>query len=270
MIYKILLDVGGVKTFKFETEPGSCYSKRKKKRGKPLHRRTSYRVDWFENLQRYGDSRTTYRLCPSRRVILYPCILAVNRKIYNEASPLLYENRIFDFGTSLEALQPFFNDLTFESRQMIQEVSLLKQYDVPEQDRRDYTVGFNATLWNEVCSYVALNLHLHKLALSVSCTCDELVPQASHPQEGLTATEWERMVVSPYSVEWIKNLLKIRGLRELEVRSTEDFEYGYRGPTPQRDIFLKNSIEIGLGKYLRAVMLTPGICSPFMNHSLQD
>jgi hypothetical protein len=46
---------------------------------------------------------------------MYPAILSVNRKIYEEIAPILYVNRTFDFGRDVEAIVPFFSDDTSDS-----------------------------------------------------------------------------------------------------------------------------------------------------------
>ncbi|KAI9644589.1 hypothetical protein NHQ30_006610 [Ciborinia camelliae] len=102
MIYKLLFDDKNNKVFEIRNQNPNAYANRA---NRPL--RSSYGVDRSLMLQ---SVCTTYHLCTA--VDIHTSIMSVNRQIYGESAHLLYENRIFSFYKDIEAVDPFFSDLT--------------------------------------------------------------------------------------------------------------------------------------------------------------
>jgi hypothetical protein len=122
MIYDLLLDDNGQKAFTFRSKTPAFHQ--------PLIqlRRTTYRL--FSGAESHTTPLRTYYLM--NEVVLHANILQVNRKIYEEASPLLYSTHPFDFEGHLEAILPFLSDLRPSTRSLVREISLTKRGLFPD------------------------------------------------------------------------------------------------------------------------------------------
>jgi len=137
MIYNLLVEDNGHKTFPIRSGPAAIH--------KPhiQRRRTTYRV------LRRGlllESQSTYYL--RSKVMLHASILYVNRKIYEEASQILYGTHCFDFGDHIEAIVPFLSDLRAPTRSLVREITLTKRGSV-------YLRDFDHCEWRNACDFIS-------------------------------------------------------------------------------------------------------------------
>lgn len=86
----------------------------------------------------------------SRDVIIYAALMRVSRLVHTETSRLVYGQHAFDFGSDVEAVEPFLADLTAPSRGMIRAISLYKRGPAP-------CYGFDSdySVWRSMCRYLS-------------------------------------------------------------------------------------------------------------------
>jgi hypothetical protein len=237
MIYDLLFDDNQHKTFEIRNEDPEAY------KGGRLHGRTSYRV-LGRGLVRQSQP-TTYRLITNADI--HTSIMRVNRKIHEEATHLLYGNRSFSFGRDVEAIVPFFSDLTRRTRPLIQEISLVKQGSI-------YSRDYDRCEWSNVCEFLKDNMQLESL---------KLVVEGGRPRLGwdglsqYTVADFRTLSNVRYeALEWVWELLAIKGIQKLDVSSEI-----HHCPPPSHSRAMaffaafSASIEKGFTEYLRAEML---------------
>lgn len=200
MIYELLFNDHNQKTFQIRNEHSDTYKVR------PSHSRTGYRVLGRDLVRQ--STPTTYRLIND--VEIHTSIMAVNRKIYEETAHLLYYNRCFDFGRDIEAIVPFFSDLSNHTKTFIQEISLVKQGSV-------YSRDYDRCEWSAVCDFLREHMQVESL---------KLVVEGGRPSlgwEGLpeySVQDFRTLASVAYEpLEWVWQLLSVKGIRNLEVLS---------------------------------------------------
>ena len=137
MIYDLLFEDNGCKTFEIRNQDPDVY------KGRSAHVRTGYRI-LGRGLVRQSQP-TTYRLATNADI--HTSIMRVNRKTHEESTHRLYGNRSFGFGLDVEAIVPFFSDLSLQTRSLIQEISLTKQGSV-------YSRDYDRCEWSNVCEFL--------------------------------------------------------------------------------------------------------------------
>ncbi|KZL81300.1 hypothetical protein CI238_00330 [Colletotrichum incanum] len=201
MIYEHLLDDGG--------------ERRLAVRNKAMHQlpmgipktycRSSYRI--IERSFHRQCFETTYHL--ASKTTMHPAIMAVNHQIHRETSHMLYGLHGFDFGGDVEAVIPFFRDLTPTSRAMIREITIRK--DGPlyycESDRLD---------WANMCKYLR---GLDKMIPKVRVIVEGGKPTAAWegPQKLCVSDLRLLALIKHDSMEWIAELQKVGGIEHLEI-----------------------------------------------------
>lgn len=235
LVYEFLLDDGGERRLAIRHKAMHQLS------GNALstYRRSPYRV--IAKSFHRQCFETTYHLATKTK--MYPEIMAVNRQIHRETSHMLYGLHGFDFNGDIEAVVPFLRDLSPSSRALIQEITIRK--DGPmyycESDRLD---------WSNMCKYLR--------------GLDRTIPNVRVIVEGGKPSEaWEgakRLEVSDFrllnlikheSMEWISELQKIEGLRQLEI--VPQMRYLRQPSTTATLLFaaFSASIDTALVDYLR-------------------
>ena len=183
---------------KIRTEDPLNYEQRRAQ-----HVRTRYMVrsDRF----RARCMNTTYHLIGSPSI--HATILSANSRIHSEAAETLYSTCTFDFDTHVEAIVPFFSDLTPFARSCVRSIRLVKR-------ALPYEKEFDRAEWSSALVYIAENMSIESLHLGV-------VAGKPGPQG------WD--VVPPYNqidfqflkemdgMEWVQDLLEIKTLERLEV-----------------------------------------------------
>ncbi|KAI0889441.1 uncharacterized protein GGS22DRAFT_153895 [Annulohypoxylon maeteangense] len=239
MIYDYLFNDGGNKQLRIQN---ATPSKLQKSDGRI---RSKYYV-----LERSFHRRcytTTYQL-GTEGVSFCASFMRVNKKIYEETAYLVYGGHTFDFGSHIEAVEPFLSDLTPPSRQLIREISLYKRGPEPPYD-------YDRSEWRNVCRFLQDHASIKKLRLMV--------------QGGRPNTTWEGpkeftvddlkllFDIKHESLDWVGELIRVKGIEELEV--LPDVQYCPPPSSTNMIIFaaLSASIEKGLTEFLRTQLRLP-------------
>lgn len=192
---------------------------------------------------------TTYHCVNVPEIGLNIGILGANKQIHAEAAELLYSSYTFDFDTHVEAIEPFLQDLTPFSRSCIKRMRIVKRALAYEKE-------FDRCEWSTAIRCLSgpdFDLGLQKLDLGVVAGRPgingwDLVPayNASHFE---LLKEMEGM-------EWMRDLLEIRGLQELDVSAIIE-----HCPPATNSVAISNfirfsaSIEVGLAEFLKGALL---------------
>ena len=237
MIYNLLFDDRGHKTFEIRNEDSLEY------RARASHKRTGYRI-MARDLVR-ASKPTTYTLIT--KTDMHTSIMAVNKKIHQETSHTLYGNRSFSFGRDIEAVVPFFSDMTKQSRALVREVALVKQGSV-------YCRDYDRCEWSAVCEYLKDHMRLESL---------NLVVEGGRPSMGwaaipeYTVGDFKTLSTVGYeALEWVWELLSIKGLRKLDVSA--EIHHCPPSHSSAMSFFaaFSASIEAGFADFLRSEMVT--------------
>ena len=236
IIYGLLFDDKSQKTFEIRNQSPDVY----KRRDKPF--RTSYRV-LGKDLMRQS-SPTTY--CLNSDAEIHTSIMGVNRKIHEESTHLFYTGHSFSFGRDVEAIVPFFSDLTVATRPLIREISLVKQGSV-------YSRDYDRCEWSSLCEFLRDNMQLQSLKLTV---------EGGRPSLGwdglklFTVGDFQTMKDIHYEpLEWVWELLTVKGIRNLEIGS----EIHHCPPSHSKAMAFfaafSSSIEKGFAEYLKGQLV---------------
>jgi hypothetical protein len=235
-IYDLLVVNPKSKILSIRTEENSVFEAKKN-----LDRRRSiYRIS--SGRFRACSMETTYSLdTPSE---IYPSILGVNKQIHREASYILYSSHIFDFGSNIECVIPFFEDITPTARASVRRVNIV-------QRALPYIKEFDKLEWGCVCRYISNNLELTELGLGVLGG----KPAAQWQPEDLYEKSAFQYITKFEGMEWVRQLATIKGLRSLDVKAHME-----HCPPPQSNAmtFFVNfsaSIERGFAEYLKELMV---------------
>lgn len=202
---------------------------------------------------------TTYRVLLSPHTAhlrhTVPSLLSLNHQIHAEAAKVLYANYTFSFHTSIEAAVPFFSDLTPAARNAVRCVALTKK-GLP------YTKEFDRLEWAALCAYLARNVRLSALRLSVI---------AGKPGENgwdgvapLSKDAFALMArmkggceggVGGADLEWVGQLGEVRGVREVSVRAVVEHCPPAVSEGMAFWIAFSKSVEGGFGEWVREVMV---------------
>jgi hypothetical protein len=233
MIYHLLLDDQGNKTIEIRNESPDRFKKR------TLISRTSYNVI-ERNLTRRSQP-TTY--VTTSDIDMHTSIMGVNRQIYEETAHILYSTHIFSFRRDIEAIVPFFGDLTPQTRPLVQEISLVKQGSV-------YSRDYDRCEWSEACRFLRESMQVRKLGLVVeggrpSMGWDGLPTYSAKDFKTLSKIRHEPL-------EWVWELLTINTIRSLAISS----EIHHCPPTHSNAMAFftsfSASIEKGFAEFLQA------------------
>lgn len=167
-------------------------------------RRSKYRVLGRDLIRQSRE--TTYRLVIDTD--MHPQVMAVNRKLHEEASHELYTKHAFSFDRDIEAIVPFFDDLGTRTRPLVCEISLVKQGFV-------YSRDFDRCEWTSMCEALKSRMQIKKINLTV---------EGGKPSVGWTGLPQYTMddyrtlaSVRFDALEWVWKFLSITGIQELNV-----------------------------------------------------
>lgn len=176
-------------------------------------------------------------------------ILGTNKQIHSEVAELLYSHYKFDFDTHVEAIVPFLQDLTPFSRSCIRSIRIVKRPLVFEKE-------FDRCEWANAMQYLSqpeCGMNLRSLDLGIVAGRPglrgwDLVP-------AYTASDF-RTLKSMEGMEWLRELLEIKGLQELNLSTiVEHCPPATNSMAMAGYIRFSASIEHGLSKFLRSEML---------------
>jgi hypothetical protein len=177
---------------------------------------------------------------------MHTSIMGVNRQIHEETSYLLYGRHTFSFGRDIEAIVPFFSDIMKDNRPLVHEISLVKQGSV-------YCRDYDRCEWSNVCEFLQKDMQIRCLVLVVeggrpSLGWDGLPKYSVSDFKTLSSVKYE-------ALEWVWELLSIRGVLKLDVKS----EIHHCPPSHSSAMAFfaafSASIESGFTEYLREELL---------------
>ncbi|KAK0248015.1 hypothetical protein B0A54_01372 [Friedmanniomyces endolithicus] len=214
----------------------------------PLPTRSKYsvRCDRF----RSACKSTTYHCVNLPRIEDHMAILRTNQQIHAECADLLYSSYTFDFDTHVEAIVPFFSDLTAFARGRVKSIRFVKRALAYEKE-------FDRCEWSTALRYLtsaAAGIRLRKLELGIV---------AGRPGE----RGWDR--VARYDadyfrqsrdgaegMEWMQYLLQMRGLQELDVKAVvEHCPPTTNSSAMARYVRFSASVEGGFAEFLKGELL---------------
>ncbi|GAB7339373.1 hypothetical protein MBLNU457_6013t1 [Dothideomycetes sp. NU457] len=221
---------------KIRTEDPQSYAQRQ-----PEHRRSQFmiRSDRF----RARCMHTTYHLVSN--IGLHPLILCANQRIHAEAAEILYSRYTFDFDTHIEAIVPFFSDLTPFARSCVRSIRLVKR-------ALPYEKEFDRAEWSNAINYIAENVPVQQLSLGII---------AGKP----SATGWTNVL--PYNemdfhflkdmdgMEWVQDLLNINGLERLDVKAVVEHCPPPMSTAMARYVKFSSSVDGSFTQFLKSEMV---------------
>lgn len=151
-IYHLLLTNHDHPTLSIRTENACLWELRESE----PRRRTKYR--YVADRFRARTAESTYHILQNPGI--YPAILCTNRQIHSEASDVLFSHHIFDFGTEIESIIPFFFDLTPIALISVKRINLLKR-------ALPYTKDYDRCEWANACAFISQKMSISQLDLMI-------------------------------------------------------------------------------------------------------
>ncbi|KAK5109041.1 hypothetical protein LTR62_007589 [Meristemomyces frigidus] len=218
----------------------------------PIRSRYSVRCDRF----RSACKSTTY-LClnASSRLQSSVAIMRSNKQIHFECADLLYSSSTFDFDTHVEAIVPFFSDLTPFARSSIRGVRVVKR-------ALAYDKEFDRCEWSTALRYLtspSTGLALRKLELGIVAGRPgdngwDGVPTYSADYFRDCTIDGEE------GMEWIRHLLQFKGLQELVVKAVvEHCPPATNSSAMAKYVRFSASVEEGFKEFLSSRLLDGGV-----------
>ena len=247
IIYKLLLSDQNDMTLRIRTEEPSMFERRKRE----MRRRSKFR--YIADRMRSRSAESTYCLDRSPGNI-HSSILGVNQQIHAEAAHVLYSEHTFDFGTDIESILPFLQDLTPTALSSIKRMNIVKR-SLP------YTKDFDRCEWRNACAFISQNLRLVQLDLYVEGGTPSLANRpALYWKQKSTYSKADFALIAKLDemdedMEWMKHVVAIKELQVLNVKALLQ-----HCPIPgsKAMAFFVNfsaSIEMGFAEYLRSLMV---------------
>lgn len=128
-------------------------------------------------------------------------LLRTNRRIYDEALPVLYQSHAFDFGIDVHNIAPFFDQISFAARQNVHCIHMeLLRYgiDRPLRSVPGRDINDNCLAWSGACAYIADHLRVKELSFNINFTIHQ---------------DFQRF-------RWVKDLAQMRGLQAVFHRNS--------------------------------------------------
>ena len=201
MIYALLLQDNGNQVIEIRNERPEQY----KRKSQIL--RSTYNI--VEHTLHRQSRLTTYTT--TSNIDMHTSIMQVNRKVYEESAHMLYGTHVFSFGRDIEAIVPFFSDLTVQTRPLVTDMALTKQGAVFSRD-------YDHCEWDEMCNFLRRNMAIKTLNLTI---------EGGKPIGGwegysvLSADDFGSYLKVRYEpLEWVWQLLTVKGIRRLEIQKT--------------------------------------------------
>lgn len=241
-IYGYLLNNGGPDTFTIKNKP------RRRSNADSTHlkkfRRSKYHV--LERSMMRRSYETTYHLASEHDI--HAAILAVNRKIREEASHYLYGKNSFHFGHELEAVVPFFADKTPSTRDLVKNITLHKRGPCSMTETDSYE-------WTGICRFLKMQPKLERLRLVVEGGQPRMGWEG--PQE-LSISDMRLLYATRHEcLEWARDLAEVEVIGDIEIVA-----YMNTIPQPKSNAMFiyaafSASIETSLVEFLRTDLNLP-------------
>lgn len=161
---------------------------------------------------------------------IHPELLRVCRQITDEAEPVLYGalDTEWDFGTSIEAVAPFFGDRSQEARNCVGRVKVAREI------RDNAASEYVDSAWERVCKYITtellglrtVDLTIWSSSGSTASFPASILPEGTEEKESEVETgrKWKEW-------EFTKRLLEKEGLRNAKVTW-----WGFQGSEWEGDV----------------------------------
>lgn len=198
LVYSHLLDNGGNRVIEISSEWPP-------KDDIPGRRRSRYYIE--QTPFNRAVTKTTYRQS-NGSLVMYPAITAVNRKIRDEATHYLYSKHSFAFHRSSEALSPFLNDLTLQSKMFLKEITVRKSIPGSPQDP-------TGAVWSSICKSLQTIGQLSKLRIIVEGKRPRY-PFAG-PQSFSVSDLRLLYATRQECLEWVRDLIQVQCMDEVEI-----------------------------------------------------
>jgi hypothetical protein len=188
--------------------------------------------------------QTTYTVTNNPGI--HASILSACKKTHAEGVEVLYGSYMFDFSTHIEAIPPFFSDLTPAAQHHFKRVGIVKR-------ALPYDRDFDCAEWRTATYYISVLPSLRVLDLGVIAGkpgadgWDEVQEWSRHDFECWTKRSWS-------GLEWVKDLARIK-VKELNVKAIVE-----HCPPPMSEMMSfwvgvsKSVDEGGFGEWVGALM----------------
>jgi hypothetical protein len=215
-------------------------------------RRTSYYALDRRSLGRCSY-KTTYGLDGGEgehATAMHPAIMAVNRKIYEETTYLLYASHNFHFGQHLDAVGPFIGDLTPSTKNLVHSLSLRCFLHSPS-----CCAASDWRFWSSMSQRLRNLPKLRKLKLTI---------QGGRPTgdwngpKDLSASDIRLLYATQHEcMDWARELAAVESLEDVEIEA--DVRPMPKPETTTTLIYaaLSASIEGSLIEFLRDELSVP-------------
>lgn len=181
---------------------------------------------------------------------IYANILGACRQIHAEAAPVLYGAYTWDFDTHVEAIVPFFMDLSPLARKSVRRVGLVKK-------AMPYEREFDRCEWDISTSFLAQSLpSLRRLELGVVAGkpgpqgWDELPQWRKEELKILVRRSWD-------GLEWVAQVARIK-IESVGVRAIVEHCLPPNSESMAFWVSLSKSLEGGFADWLREMMVVNG------------
>lgn len=206
MIYEYLLDTGGSQrlAIRNKQEPIGPQGG-----GRRRTQRSVYHV--IERALGKRSRETTYVL--EGDVQICTAILAVNQKMREEASHVLYAKHAFHFGDDIEAVAPFMADRTLATMALVQDITIHKRGPM-------MPIESDSQTWASTCRLLRTLPSLRTLRLVIEG--GRPPGQWDGPQE-LSVSDLRLLYSTRHEcLQWVRELAEVRAIGELEISANRD------------------------------------------------
>lgn len=198
-------------TLLIRTIDGVRYSQQYGPKGpRGTHVRSMYKIRADRFRSRCMD--TTYHCVNIPRIEDQLGILGTNKQIHAEAAELMYSSYTFDFDSHVEAMIPFFNDLTPFARSCVKSIRFVKRAWA-------YDKEFDRAEWNSAMRYLtsaSSNIHLQKLDFGV--VAGRPGPHGWDRIATYTPQDF-KLLKDSEGLQWMQYLFEIKGLKTLDINA---------------------------------------------------
>jgi hypothetical protein len=152
--------------------------------------------------------QTTYTVTNNPGI--HASILSACKKTHAECVEILYGNYTFDFSTHIEAIPPFFSDLTADAKHHLKRIGIVKR-------ALPYDRDFDCAEWRTATYHISVLPSLHVLDLGFIAGkpgpdgWDEVQGWSRHDFECWTKRSWS-------GLEWVKDLVRIKA-KKVQVKA---------------------------------------------------
>lgn len=241
MIYEYLLDTSGMK---------QIYIRNKKQDfDRPIDksvtktRRSSYYV--LERPWGRRSCESTYSIAGDKE--LHLSIMAVNRKIREEASHLLYGRHSFHFGDHIEAVVPFFVDRAL-TMNLVQDITVCKRGPM-------MPIESDSQVWSSICSHLKTLSRMQRLNLVIGG--GQPHGDWDGPKE-LSVSDLRLLYATRHEcLEWARELAGVDILEDVEISSSLAFLPKPKTTATRIFAAFSASIETSVVEFLRSDLGIP-------------